>query len=276
MRGYADGDEVDIVIVGCGAGGATLLQRLARAGWPAVALEAGPFWDPERDWVSDEAGSHHLYWTEPRMIAGTDPVPLGSKNSGRGVGGSMVHFAGYTPRFHPSDFHTFSADGVGRRLAAGLRGPAALLRGPRRGAAGGRRALALGRSPRLPAPAASGLGQRRAVPARGPGLRHHREGGAGGHRQRALRQPAALHLPGLLPAGLQGQRQGLPADHPCAGRPGPRGRDPGRSHGDRNRLRRANRPGDRRRSTSATASKGSSAPGWSPSPAIRSKRRGCC
>jgi choline dehydrogenase-like flavoprotein len=113
MRRYAETDEVDIAIVGCGAGGATLLQRLARWGWRAVALEAGPFWEPERDWVSDEAGSHHLYWTEPRVITGTDPVPLGSNNSGRGVGGSMVHFAGYTPRFHPSDFRTFSADGVG-------------------------------------------------------------------------------------------------------------------------------------------------------------------
>ncbi|QDW30431.1 GMC family oxidoreductase [Arthrobacter sp. KBS0702] len=113
MARFQDDDEVDIVIVGCGAGGSTLLQRLARAGWKAVALDAGPFWDPERDWVSDEAASHHLYWTEPRVISGDDPVPLGSNNSGRGVGGSMVHYAGYTPRFHPSDFHTYSADGVG-------------------------------------------------------------------------------------------------------------------------------------------------------------------
>ncbi|WP_028266926.1 GMC family oxidoreductase [Arthrobacter sp. MA-N2] len=113
MRTFDDREEVDIVIVGCGAGGATLLQRLARAGWRAVALDAGPFWEPERDWVSDEAGSHHLYWTDPRVIAGDDPVPLGSNNSGRGVGGSMVHYAGYTPRFHPSDFRTFTTDGVG-------------------------------------------------------------------------------------------------------------------------------------------------------------------
>ena len=113
MRRYADDDELDIVIVGCGAGGATLLQRLARAGWKAAALDAGPFWDPDTDWVSDELGSHRLYWTEPRVIAGDDPVPLGSNNSGRGVGGSMVHYAGYTPRFHPSDFRTYSLDGVG-------------------------------------------------------------------------------------------------------------------------------------------------------------------
>ena len=30
-----------------------------------VAMDAGPFWDPEVDWVSDEWGSHHLYWTGP-------------------------------------------------------------------------------------------------------------------------------------------------------------------------------------------------------------------
>jgi choline dehydrogenase-like flavoprotein len=113
MRRFADDDEVDLVIVGCGAGGSTMAQRLARAGWNIVVLEAGPFWEPDRDWVSDEAGSHRLYWTEPRVIDGDDPVPLGSNNSGRGVGGSMVHFAGYTPRFHPSDFHTQTLDGVG-------------------------------------------------------------------------------------------------------------------------------------------------------------------
>ena len=113
MRRFADEDDLDLVIVGCGAGGSVLLQRLARAGWRVAALDAGPFWDPDADWVSDEAGSHHLYWTDPRVIAGTDPVPMGSNNSGRGVGGSMVHYAGYTPRFHPSDFMTRSLDGVG-------------------------------------------------------------------------------------------------------------------------------------------------------------------
>ncbi len=114
MRRFQDSDEVDIAIVGCGAGGGVLGQRLARAGWKVVAFDAGPFWDPDTDWVSDEAGSHHLYWTEPRIVTGSDPVPLGSNNSGRGVGGSMVHFAGYTPRFHPSDFVTASVDGVGQ------------------------------------------------------------------------------------------------------------------------------------------------------------------
>ena len=112
MRRYPDSEAVDMLIVGCGAGGATLAQRLARRGWRVVVLEAGPFWDPDRDWVSDEAGSHPLYWTEPRIIGGSDPVELGKTNSGRGVGGSMVHFAGFAPRFHPSDFEVASRDGV--------------------------------------------------------------------------------------------------------------------------------------------------------------------
>ena len=113
MRRFADTDEVDLVVVGAGAGGGVLTQRLARAGWTIVCLDAGPFWDPDTDWVSDERGSHVLYWTEPRQIGGETPVPLGSNNSGRGVGGSMIHYAGYTPRFHPSDFQTASVDGVG-------------------------------------------------------------------------------------------------------------------------------------------------------------------
>src|SRR5919199_6937244 len=113
MRRYDESDEVDLVVVGCGAGGSTLMQRLARHGWRIVGIDAGPFWDPEADWVSDEAGSPTLYWTEPRTIGGADPVPLGSNNSGRGVGGSMIHYAGYTPRFHPSDFSIRSTDGVG-------------------------------------------------------------------------------------------------------------------------------------------------------------------
>jgi choline dehydrogenase-like flavoprotein len=113
MARYDDSYPVDLAIVGAGAGGGTLAQRLARHGWKVVVLEVGPFWDPDEDWVSDEAGSHDLYWTDERIVGGEDPVELGKNNSGRGVGGSMVHYAGYCPRFHPSDFETRTRDGVG-------------------------------------------------------------------------------------------------------------------------------------------------------------------
>jgi choline dehydrogenase-like flavoprotein len=113
MRRFADGDEVDVVVVGVGSAGGVLVQRLARAGLHVVGIEAGPFWDTERDWVSDEAGSHKLYWTAARVVGGKNPIALGANNSGHGVGGGSVHWAGFTPRFHPSDFRIFTDDGVG-------------------------------------------------------------------------------------------------------------------------------------------------------------------
>ncbi len=127
MRRYKPDETVDMLIVGAGAGGATLAQRLARRGWRVLVLEAGPFWDPDEDWVSDEAGAHPLYWTEERIIGGEDPVDLGKNNSGRGVGGSMIHYAGFTPRFHPSDFEVHTRDGVGADWPHQLRGSEAAL-----------------------------------------------------------------------------------------------------------------------------------------------------
>jgi choline dehydrogenase-like flavoprotein len=112
MRRYRTSETVDLVVVGAGAGGTVLAQRLARAGWRVVILEKGPFWDPDRDWVSDEKGSHPIYWTDTRIISGNDPIEMGKNNSGVGVGGSMTHFAGYLPRFHPSDFEVRTRDGV--------------------------------------------------------------------------------------------------------------------------------------------------------------------
>lgn len=112
-RRFKDTDEVDYVIVGVGSAGGVLLQRLARGGFNVVGLEAGPFWDTEKDWVSDETGSHQLYWTDSRVTGGTDPLALGANNCGRGVGGGSVHWAAFTPRLHPSDFEVYTRDGVG-------------------------------------------------------------------------------------------------------------------------------------------------------------------
>jgi choline dehydrogenase-like flavoprotein len=113
MRRFREYEEVDYAIVGVGSAGGVLLQRLARAGFNVVGLEAGPFWDTEHDWVSDEVGSHELYWTEPRVTGGSDPLALGANNCGKGVGGGSVHWAAFTPRLHPSDFEVYTRDGVG-------------------------------------------------------------------------------------------------------------------------------------------------------------------
>ncbi len=112
MREYPPREPVDFCIVGTGAGGGVLAQRLARYGFSVVALEAGPWHDSETDMVSDEAGSSRLYWNDLRITGGTEPLELGANNSGRGVGGSTVHYAAFCPRLHPSDFRVRTLDGV--------------------------------------------------------------------------------------------------------------------------------------------------------------------
>ncbi|MDF2679721.1 MAG: family oxidoreductase [Brevibacillus sp.] len=110
-RKYAD--DADVCIVGAGAAGGVLAYELAKAGLRVVVIEAGPFWDPQSDFASDELSMRSLAWQETRLVAGKDPLRLGHNNSGRGVGGGTVHFTGVFLRFHESDFRTKTLDGVG-------------------------------------------------------------------------------------------------------------------------------------------------------------------
>ena len=112
MREYSPKDTVDFCIIGTGAGGGVLAQRLASFGFSVVCLEAGPWHDSEKDMVSDEGGSKSMYWEDIRIIGGSDPIEMGSNNSGKGVGGGTVHYAGFCPRLHPSDFRVRTLDGV--------------------------------------------------------------------------------------------------------------------------------------------------------------------
>ncbi|MEC2128701.1 GMC family oxidoreductase [Brevibacillus centrosporus] len=107
------GEECDVCIVGAGAAGGVLAHELAKAGLRVVVIEAGPFWDPQSDFASDELSMRRLAWQETRLVTGKDPLRLGHNNSGRGVGGGTVHFTGVFLRFHESDFKTKSVDGVG-------------------------------------------------------------------------------------------------------------------------------------------------------------------
>ncbi len=113
MRRYALDEEVDAVVIGTGAGGSPLLARLAGAGLKVVALEAGKFWEPGRDFATDERAQAKLFWTDERLSAGADPVAFGNNNSGVGVGGSTLHYTAYTPRPQPDDLRLYSTQGVG-------------------------------------------------------------------------------------------------------------------------------------------------------------------
>ncbi|MBE7181778.1 MAG: GMC family oxidoreductase, partial [Terriglobus roseus] len=112
MKRYSTEDAVDAVIIGTGAGGAPLLWRLATAGRSVVALEAGEwFEDPEHDFPTDELKAP-IYWKDERLSGGADPTAFGANNSGKGVGGSMIHWGAYAPRPDERDLKLQSNDGV--------------------------------------------------------------------------------------------------------------------------------------------------------------------
>ena len=113
MRCYPPTEPVDFAIVGTGAGGGTLACRLAEAGFSVVAFDAGPFWRPLEDFASDEREQQKLHWREERISGGENPLSFGSNNSGRGVGGSIVHFTMVSLRFRPAWFKSRSVLGYG-------------------------------------------------------------------------------------------------------------------------------------------------------------------
>jgi len=115
------GEEADVCIVGAGAAGGVLAYELSKAGLRVVVIEAGPFWDPQRDFASDELSMTRLGWQDTRLVSGGKPLQLGHNNSGRGVGGGTTHFTGVFLRFHESDFRTRTEDGVGEDWPIGYR-----------------------------------------------------------------------------------------------------------------------------------------------------------
>lgn len=104
--------KTQIVIVGAGAAGGVLFGKLAEAGFDVVAIEAGPHWITEKDFVSDERAMEKTKWDYPRISTGKNPLNLGSGTSGSGVGGGTVHYTMMSLRLHPSDFRVKSQDGV--------------------------------------------------------------------------------------------------------------------------------------------------------------------
>jgi choline dehydrogenase-like flavoprotein len=103
-------ERYDFVIVGAGSTGGVVAKELADNGLSVAILDAGPRYNPEVEFVNDEAEMMKLFWNEPRVVTGHDPVgPM----SGQGVGGGGLVWCGVTPRFHESDFETYTRDGVG-------------------------------------------------------------------------------------------------------------------------------------------------------------------
>ncbi|TPW78319.1 GMC family oxidoreductase [Schumannella sp. 10F1B-5-1] len=114
QRRYSDDEVVDVVVVGTGAGGAPLLASLAGHGLRVVALEAGDNTEP-RDHTPDEMlAAQQINWMDDRLSGGDDPTAFGPNNSGRGVGGSMLHWGAFAPRPDPRDLQLRTETGLGR------------------------------------------------------------------------------------------------------------------------------------------------------------------
>lgn len=103
----------DICIVGAGAAGSVIAAHLSKTNVNVVMLDAGPHRNPEQDFASDELEMEKLFWNEPRVSVGQDPLDLYRSTSGKGVGGSAVHYTAQLLRFHPSDFQTRNSEGIG-------------------------------------------------------------------------------------------------------------------------------------------------------------------
>jgi choline dehydrogenase-like flavoprotein len=94
-------DERVVVVIGSGAGGATVSRELAQAGIDVVCLEAG---DHVTGIVTDtQAMFPRITWLDRRI--GTGELPAGFPVwSGKNVGGTTVHWTASAPRFPLEQF----------------------------------------------------------------------------------------------------------------------------------------------------------------------------
>jgi choline dehydrogenase-like flavoprotein len=117
-------ETFDIVIVGSGASGAAAAWCLSRdQSFRILCLEQGHLSDPSKypstrpDWEISRGSD---YSSNPSVRNNPADYPIDDSNSPisianyNGFGGSTILYSGHFPRMHPSDFRTFSLDGVGQ------------------------------------------------------------------------------------------------------------------------------------------------------------------
>jgi choline dehydrogenase-like flavoprotein len=102
-RKFELSDDSVVVVIGSGAGGGTLSCELARKGINVVCFEAGPV-IPTSEIVNDAAKMFgKLTWLDPRIGTGT-LVPSFPILSGKGVGGTTLHWTASANRLLPHEF----------------------------------------------------------------------------------------------------------------------------------------------------------------------------
>jgi choline dehydrogenase-like flavoprotein len=109
-------DDGVVVIIGSGAGGGTLGAELAMKGIDTVILEAGPRIEYQ-DFHNDEWQSFvQLSWLDNRTASGSWRLARDFPNLPawivKAVGGTTIHFAGASLRFHEHEFKALSTYGA--------------------------------------------------------------------------------------------------------------------------------------------------------------------
>ncbi|HSB62001.1 MAG TPA: hypothetical protein VLI67_09790, partial [Vicinamibacteria bacterium] len=104
--------EYDVIVVGLGSGGGTMVHRLARAGWRVLGLEAGIDMPTPADrraqstqlTVDEELLADWHYLAESEVTGYGFRVPQNDQSMGRMVGGSSHHFGMVCYRGTPEDY----------------------------------------------------------------------------------------------------------------------------------------------------------------------------
>ncbi|MGD9958071.1 GMC family oxidoreductase [Nocardioides sp.] len=116
---YALNEPVDVLVIGTGAGGGNVIRELCLNGVQVVALEAGPRFEPERDFVNDELTMFNKLSSTDAIIPAGDAIGAFPVWAVKGVGGSTVHWTGNAlrAREHELRARTVYGDIEGASLA---------------------------------------------------------------------------------------------------------------------------------------------------------------
>jgi len=115
--------KVDFIIVGAGAAGAAAAWKLCSKGHSVVCVERGPTMDASLFPTSQKSWEKYRYFDFDPVAsrrAGKFDIPVDDSSSPiavcnfSAVGGSTILYSAHFPRFLPTDFRTFSTEGVGK------------------------------------------------------------------------------------------------------------------------------------------------------------------